>query len=753
MNWTATQLVVFSFAAAVSAQTSSRRTDSTRECATCHLEWFESFRDPQAILLIEAPRKPAVALEETCLGCHDGSVGDSRRRVWLEHGHRIGTMPPDTMTVPESLPLVDGAIDCRTCHTAHGGGEETPATTVFTRVPNERSELCMMCHTPDHGNDQHPLKIFDVALPDQAKLEWAHYGPDNNEVICQSCHTPHGAAGASLLVEAPGSDILCVSCHTVLTPNIWQDGPARKHPRDAPLGAVQKQAVEAWSAHAGLGETLACLSCHRMHDSPAKVNLLNETLSGSAICLACHPDQGRLLETKHDLRSSAASELNMRGLTATQSGPCGACHSVHHDSRKMTPTVHDPASQCVTCHRVGECAEDAGGLDYKHPSHIGNVHPTLENMRLFDSPGDDNSASTTCLTCHDPHTTAHAKFLRATPDEICASCHKAQADSLVGGHDFVGNKKLRNASGRTAAETGKCGFCHGIHQGSGPAIWAATTTPPTTPDDYCLVCHQNNGMAKNQIADTLHHPTGTARTTISSDTVSPLPLFANTCQRDANGSMSCASCHDPHANATVSPALLRIEPGESSTSLCITCHPEAGAIQSSLHGEAAMRAFHGNKAIAQTPSTCGPCHAVHAKNSVDGMWAGPMDRGAKLEASNRCLGCHGPSGTATRVPPLAHPAVSMRNVNPAGSRGWMPLARNGTSPTRQIDCMTCHIPHGQHLEDKLSNNAPTSLVELGSRKSLLRPYVAPNLCSSCHGFEGIYRFLNFHHAQTAKNLP
>ena len=45
-----------------------------------------------------------------CLGCHDGSVGDSRRTVWVEHGHLRGITPPDGMTVPKDLPLVDGTI-------------------------------------------------------------------------------------------------------------------------------------------------------------------------------------------------------------------------------------------------------------------------------------------------------------------------------------------------------------------------------------------------------------------------------------------------------------------------------------------------------------------------------------------------------------------------------------------------------------------------------------------------------------------
>jgi hypothetical protein len=30
---------------------------------------------------------------------------------------------------------------------------------------------------------------------------------------------------------------------------------------------------------------------------------------------------------------------------------------------------------------------------------------------------------------------------------------------------------------------------------------------------------------------------------------------------------------------------------------------------------------------------------------------------------------------------------------------------------------------------------------------MVRPYVAPNVCSSCHGFDGLRRYLYFHDPQ------
>src|SRR5438094_2043 len=59
--------------------------ESRRDCATCHLEWSADFEKPGSILLIDKPLKAMSSDESTCLGCHDGAVGDSRKKVWREH--------------------------------------------------------------------------------------------------------------------------------------------------------------------------------------------------------------------------------------------------------------------------------------------------------------------------------------------------------------------------------------------------------------------------------------------------------------------------------------------------------------------------------------------------------------------------------------------------------------------------------------------------------------------------------------------
>src|SRR5436309_4805616 len=123
--------------------------------------------------------------------------------------------PPADMKIPPGLPLEDGKITCRTCHTAHAvPGSETLAETFFLRVDNSQSQLCQLCHEnksggPQHGS--HPVGPMTVALPAKLKDAGAKAGPKGQELICQSCHGAHGSKADKLLVMGTNESQLCGS--------------------------------------------------------------------------------------------------------------------------------------------------------------------------------------------------------------------------------------------------------------------------------------------------------------------------------------------------------------------------------------------------------------------------------------------------------------------------------------------------------------------------------------------------------------
>ncbi|KAB2938765.1 MAG: hypothetical protein F9K17_15515 [Phycisphaerae bacterium] len=90
----------------------------------------------------------------------------------------------------------------------------------------------------------------------------------------------------------------------------------------------------------------------------------------------------------------------------------------------------------------------------------------------------------------------------------------------------------------------------------------------------------------------------------------------------------------------------------------------------------------------------------------------------------------------------------MANTVAADHPAYMPLrdAQGQLSSRGEMTCVTCHLPHGGLTAEEAGPLlvADPSGRLLSGAKPLLRSYVAPNLCTQCHGSEGLRRFLDFH---------
>lgn len=754
-------------------------------CTVCHLEWTTPLVDGKGTELIAVPENPSshplVSREENCLSCHDGSVADSRRRVWVEHGHGTGITPPAGMTVPAELPLADGQIVCRTCHSAHtrGGSGNALKDAVFLRVKSDAGELCLGCHADLAGGavtGMHPVGGFEDPLSHVLRAAGAKAPADGAAGACLTCHTPHGSAQTALMIETATAEALCIECHADVTSQHAVEGvTGARHPLSGELGAGQREALLGADVRPRWAGGLECLSCHKMHHAPSKDHLLIQPTEDGAFCLTCHPSQRAVIGTGHDLRSSAPEETNAAGLTAGASGPCAACHGVHAPAR-LSGGPADPANPaqptrdadeaCLTCHRTGGCAKVAA--EFRHPRAVPGDRLAGLLSALSRHPaggaGDGGeraaeveedqaeAAQMRCTHCHDPHDATHAAYLRAEADVLCAACHADQAGMLGGRHDFRDDPHLVAGRGQSAEVTGACGFCHAVHGGASPALWAATASVPKDAEGLCLECHRAGGLGAASVAPHSAHPTGVS--SLAGETgrfssamiTSGLPLFCESGLRDPGGGVTCATCHDPHADASVGTAMLRTNAGSDATDLCLRCHPHTQGLSFSAHGR--------ELAKYAPETTCGPCHAVHPSEAIagEGMWVGlkgEAGHGAgDLAAGETCTGCHKPGGTAKAAGRAGHPRFLMANTVAADHPAYMPLrdAQGQLSSRGEMTCVTCHLPHGGLTAEEAGPLlvADPSGRLLSGAKPLLRSYVAPNLCTQCHGSEGLRRFLDFH---------
>jgi len=713
-----------------------------RSCTVCHVEWIEPFSRGVSTVLSPPPEgtaeEPAVSRAGMCLSCHDGSIVDSRRRVWQEHGHQTGMKPPLSMRVPPQLPLVNGAIACRTCHSAHATGQFTAdmRTAVFLRVENTASQLCIACHadkTRGPGFGTHPTGGMPWAVPQALVEAGARLGPNPRELTCQVCHTPHGSKFDHLLVMGTAGNQLCLTCHERMRPGMFRDGPHTEHPLTPQVSAAQSAAIQEMGTRTSPEGRLICLSCHKLHHGKGERFMLAEELTDGRFCIHCHMEKTTVLGTSHDLRKNFPKEQNRLGMTAQSGGPCSACHLFHRYARAPEPSTLDPGGgKCITCHQTGRCAETKALGPLNHPG-------------------------VRCVDCHDPHTEATRPYLRGEPAHVCADCHKNHSDLVGGPHDYrqaMESPALAAQWPKEALEKGdRCLACHRPHGDSTKGLFRFAVDD--RPDAACRACHSNVNWGSGGDMAALH-----PRTIPASTNHGDLPV---NCGKDAQTcEMGCKTCHDPHGRISENRRLLRVQPGKPGLLACAQCHADTQHI--GLTGHAAT-----NLANAGLDSaSCRPCHAVHGNaDKISGRLLWPDDLAANVNeqwsdadsASAACLVCHRRDGPA-RPPAIAtHPPVQMA----VASGGRSELAAKATAaegrsgelrlygrdgrpdPKGSIACPTCHLPHGGiSAGDDPARLEAAPREQLRAMRLMLRPFAPPNLCTTCHGEDGLRRFLYFH---------
>ncbi len=608
--------------------------DSAKKCAICHLQWVNAFfsenRDGE---LLPFPKEKKVASPEMCLSCHDGSIADSRNSVFHGPGHRSGIVPSKNVIIPEEFPLdYDGKMQCATCHTPHAlpsSNEAADEIELFIRGSNKNSDFCKMCHTNKLGGSKQGNHSIDVSAdrrPSEILKGGGRFGTAiRNQVICETCHIAHGGKNNKFLVlttEDTTRSILCITCHG--------KGPAMPRPAASdryshPVNIKPKttRMPPQW-AHGeklvlGSRGELICRTCHSPHNAVDNKKLLAERNYKDSLCLQCHAEKREISGSKHDIKTFAPDEKNIKGQKAAHTGPCSPCHIVHDGAGEMmwarTQKIDGSAGEfCINCHGPGGPAEKIMPRDFSHPMDI-----TFSAKRFFRS-----KMKIRCDTCHDIHNplpfyddlvkqgVKHGKYLRLSREGasgICIDCHPRHGSVVGTDHDLrITAPDFINVSGQLPQQGGVCSPCHVAHNASHQKyLWSAPLGPATlkwwntsyaAENDImtmmCTGCHIPGGVAEQHIPKYGLHPREDSQAdqpiTYFDLVKHEFPFYTDEGEISERGNIACSTCHNPHrwdhhrdgpgpgvnveGNATTS--FLR---ADLHIDLCARCHKQDGLIK------------------------------------------------------------------------------------------------------------------------------------------------------------------------------
>jgi len=775
---------------------SAREISEKRECSICHVMWLNDFkRDDVHPLISHEPRpvvdtgkQDIVSTERMCFSCHDGFVRDSRF-AWRnrEHFHPVGVELPKGIELPtvegkEIFPLNDdGKLYCGTCHTAHGTDWKGGNASVFLRRPNVNSSFCFACHL-DHATGtkegNHPLLKKLKKLPESLLEVGAKFG-SRKQVICESCHRIHGAGDEKLLLVPNENSQLCGTCHS--------DRYARSRSEAVEMGThpvnVSSERVEVpqqlidKGAKLGSGGQLICQSCHRPHNALPNSKILVADNRRAMLCKQCHSDKGAVVNTVHNMALQDPYYLDQPGVAESEEGVCSDCHVPHNaEGPKLAPRAvvdrGDPVSSiCLGCHSKGRVAAERLVGEHSHPVGVDVKRlPNGAKLPTFTDKGvrveDGSRGMVSCASCHDPHRwdakdakrgskpgergSAANRFLRRPnlPDgNLCRSCHRDKGAVAGSKHDVKGEpgqpRKL-------------CANCHVVHNGKGIKMWAGT--PGEGSDviaSLCQGCHKRDGIAKDKLVKRNSHPlqVGMERLGVETD----LPLYKKSGERDPQGGVSCASCHDPHqwqaqggadggessAEGDATNSFLR-RAAAPEPNLCVSCHKQKQWVTGTDHdlNVTAPEAQNRAGATVAESGVCGQCHAVHNAEQAHRLWAKRPGEGAD-GMERLCRSCHAAGQMAENKQPLK--ALHPQKVKVTTDTEAQSPVFNGEGEavrTGMISCPTCHNPH--QWSAKQAEQGTGVNREGDARNSFLRNRSGTAVCKNCHGMDALFRYKYFH---------
>ncbi len=525
--------------------------------------------------------------------------------------------------------------DCETCHKRHGFSQKL---VLVKGMP----DLCVECH--DNVAAEMEVGTVHAALSDGR---------------CTVCHEPHASDLAGLLRESDSDLPVCVKCHTSLA------------------GVMAEKETHEPFAKAD------CAVCHQPHSSEFPSLLV---ASEEAVCASCHENS---LE-KHKFAGVSDFE-------------CRDCHDPHLVSKKSKTAAysHDPfaSGDCEDCHSVedGEIAleDDFPPADLCETCHDDITDLVSGTTSHFGADALTAGGTSTCMQCHEYHTSRIAPLLVETEMDLCSNCHEGL--KKPGMHQGLFHEPYA---------IGQCSACHEPHGGgTGASLNEEIST-------LCISCHQ------------------TVATRMKEGPVS----------HEALESVECTECHAPHVAPNM--ALLKTRFEET----CYSCHDQQPfATKHEPYANANCGACHRNHAntpallAAEINVLCHQCHGPQIK-----LLRAPIQHPPAQDES--CDFCHQPHGSdfdgllTQNQTDLCFECHDMDELTlaSAGSDEAIQLHK----PVADGDCGSCHNPHGSELEGLLNREGQAlcygchTAEKVSFAEGTVHKPVEEGDCTACHTVHG-----------------
>ena len=494
------------------------------DCGTCHTaHTLDTEPGIEKTIFLRTANENS----EMCKMCH----------VDKEGGPEKGNHPVDKTTLETAKEITryggyigtePNQVICESCHVAHGGFTQKRLVLPVDN-PAHNQVLCEVCHTKQpslSGKTPSTRFAHPLDLPPGLTINLPKYWDNGQEVsrgtggemVCRTCHIPHGAASQkALLTVRNEKDSLCVQCHkeqSEITDTIHYQIVINKGEKDVetPQKTDLGSCAPCHLAHDGLGELITNLPIDVFGTTPGE------------LCTSCHSPEGvaekvmpddfshpRDIQAPETIQSLILPLYNENGIAENGKIRCSTCHTYHNPS----PVYDDPEDETV-----------------QHGTYL--------------------------------------RYAERNPEYICMQCHPQHG--LVEGtdHDLtITAPDFRNVFKQTPAQGGVCSPCHVAHRAVqqrhlwsgpvGPVILGGWVEEYKIEGDMmtalCTGCHSPGECAEEQVPEFGLHPKGflipeervAGKPVMTFEMLKDeFPIFMRNGEIAEGGNIVCSTCHNPH---------------------------------------------------------------------------------------------------------------------------------------------------------------------------------------------------------------